>query len=184
MSNSKYAYKAYDPRSPQLFAKEAELLVRLLPPDTIIEHFGSSAVPELGGKGVIDIYVLTQKKDLQKISALLQEQGGYEYRPRGGDARRFFFEKHNDGQLYHLHLSDLENPNYLQCIADRDYLRTHPEEKQKYDAVKREASRLALQKTSYEEQKKTYQSSKKPYVDTLNRMALDWFVQQGADGGS
>lgn len=183
MLSSRYTHKPYNPHSPQLFAAERAQLENVLPFDIQIEHFGSSAVPGLGGKGVIDIYLLSTPKNIKKIAQLLENRAGYAFRPLGGDERRLFFRKYIEDQLYHLHLSDFDNPNFLECRTMRDYLRAHATEALQYDQVKMHASSLALQKTTHEEQKKIYQASKKTYIDELTKKALIWWKKQGADGG-
>jgi len=80
----------YDPAWPESFEREREHLQSCLPADLVrrIEHFGSTAVPGLAAKPIVDI--LVEVTDLQetrlRIASLLEAQG-YEYfwRPTRGD---------------------------------------------------------------------------------------------------
>jgi len=180
MDPQKYSYKPYENIYPALFKSEESRLKSELGTDIKIDHFGSSAVPDLGGKGIIDIFITAEKDKVESTSKILQEKLGYDFRPAGGDERRLFFRRYqkddNDIQrTYHIHLTDTENPNYKQSIALRDYLRLNPMEAKRYDNVKRQASELAMKSNDYEEQKKTYQKSKSSLLEELNQKSLSWF---------
>ncbi len=168
---NKYSYKTYDTSYPRIFEQEKHRLEQQLI-DTRIEHFGSSAVPNLGGKGIIDIYVVTNKNKVQNAFQILQEKLDYEFRPGGGDEHRFFFRRHDNNQLYHLHLSDDENPNFEQSIVLLDYLKNHPDDAARYDEIKRKASELAMQSDDYEKQKEVYQQTKANLIAELNKKAI------------
>ena len=162
-----------------LFKSEASRLKGKLGINVRIDHFGSSAVPNLGGKGIIDIFITTKKDKITLISKILQEKLGYDFRPDGGDEQRLFFwrcqKDNNDIQrTYHVHLTDAENQNYKQTIALRDYLRAHPQDAKRYDDVKKQASELAMKSNDYEEQKKIYQKSKSNLIEELNHKSLNW----------
>jgi GrpB-like predicted nucleotidyltransferase (UPF0157 family) len=74
----------YDPAWPGRFADELARLAPLLP-DAEIHHFGSTAVPSLAAKPVIDIIALVGDLD-EPIPALVQ-QAGYQYPPAYNDTR-------------------------------------------------------------------------------------------------
>ena len=63
-----YKFIPYDSVYPGLFEKEKVFLKKILSNKIIVEHFGSTAVPGLGGKGVIDIYLLVAK-ELMKVTS-------------------------------------------------------------------------------------------------------------------
>lgn len=63
-SMSKYVFKPYNSIFPELFEKEKERLSKYLTGEYQIEHVGSTAVQGLGGKGIIDIYLATPRKNL------------------------------------------------------------------------------------------------------------------------
>ncbi len=72
----------YDPNWPQLFADEAEFLWATLPNTVVkrIEHFGSTAVPGLGAKPVIDLLVeVSSLDDATREVVPLLESHGYDY---------------------------------------------------------------------------------------------------------
>ncbi|MCL4366030.1 GrpB family protein [Patescibacteria group bacterium] len=69
----KYVFRPYDINFPKLFEKERERIRKVLGKSDLIEHIGSTAVPSLGGKGIIDICIATDKKNLKVISKKLQK---------------------------------------------------------------------------------------------------------------
>ncbi len=92
-----------------------------------IEHVGSTAVPGLGGKGIIDIAIGVEKECMEDIKNKLQELG-YEFRPSFSTPDRFYFiiylpDPEEDRRRYHIHLTYLESKEWKELIGFRDYLR-------------------------------------------------------------
>jgi aminoglycoside phosphotransferase (APT) family kinase protein/GrpB-like predicted nucleotidyltransferase (UPF0157 family) len=109
-----------------------------------IEHIGSTSVPNLGGKGIIDIAIAAHKKDMELVSQQLQSLG-YEFRPTFSTPDRFYFiiylpDPEEGNRRYHVHLTYPENSEWGQFIGFRDYLKNHPDEVEEYAAMKRQAA--------------------------------------------
>ena len=140
-----FSFLPYDPIFPKLFAKEKSYLQQIIGKDTVIEHFGSTSVQGLGGKGVIDIYIQVPINKIKSISGILQ-QNGYVFRDYFKDEDHFLYQinraEGNKKYHYHIHLSSLGNNNFKDCIAFRDYLRAHPNACKKYAQVKQKATKL------------------------------------------
>jgi len=141
-----YSYLPYDPIFPKLFLKEKKYLQKIIGNDSVIEHFGSTAVPGLHGKGVIDIYILVLKQRMKAVSEILQKNG-YVYKNYASEKDRLFHDinkKYYDKRYhFHLHLSSIGNKNFADCIRFRDYLMKHPDAVEKYQKIKR----IAIKKT-------------------------------------
>ena len=146
---SKYAFKPYNPLFPGLFAKEkARISPHVLFPASI-EHVGSTAVPGLGGKGIIDIAIAVEKDGMEEAKSILQELG-YEFRPSFSTPDRFYFiiylpDPEEENRRYHVHLTYPEHIEWKELIGFRDYLKTHPEAMKEYADVKKEAAEMANQ---------------------------------------
>ena len=97
----KYAYHDYSKNYKLLFKEEKKNLKTFLK-GVKIEHVGSTAIPGMGGKKVIDIIVGVKKKFGNEKELL--KMNGYEFEESGGTAQRLFFKKIIAEQLYHLHL--------------------------------------------------------------------------------
>ena len=141
----KYQFKGYYPIYPRLYKKE-EAKIRKLFPKTTIEHVGSTSVPGLGGKGIIDIAIQTPKSKLKNYRSNL-ETLGFEYSlEHPGNDKRIFLQKRirygGKERLIHIHLT-LDNDFWNSFIVFRDYLRNNNKERDKYAKIKREAVKHA-----------------------------------------
>ena len=95
-------------------------------------------MPELDGKGVIDIMIAFKDTDEQEIAALLLEN--YYHRSDGGNINRIFMtssgEKESQPGDIHLHLVLKNSKDFDNAILFRDYLIHNPETKQAYSDLK------------------------------------------------
>jgi GrpB-like predicted nucleotidyltransferase (UPF0157 family) len=137
----------YDPRWPELFRREKKHLLACLPAELIrrVEHFGSTAVPGLAAKPVVDL--LVEVADLQatrtQIAPLLEAQGyDYFWRPtHGDDGPPFFawFIKRDPGsraRTHHIHMVEPDFPEHWDRLLFRDYLIEHPRVAREYEDLK------------------------------------------------
>jgi GrpB-like predicted nucleotidyltransferase (UPF0157 family) len=141
---SKYTYKPYNPLFPHLFEQEKQRIAPHLPTATI-EHIGSTAVPHLGGKGIIDIAIATPH--LNPASQILQTLG-YEFRPTFSTPTRLYLITFRPDPIettrrYHIHLTHPSSQEWHDLIAFRDHLRTHPSAREEYAALKKQAAEMA-----------------------------------------
>ena len=137
----------YDPRWPEMFRREKEHLLSCLPNDLIrrVEHFGSTAVPGLAAKPVVD--VLVEVTDLRatrvRIAPVLEAQGyDYFWRPtHGDDGPPFYawFIKRDSGtgiRTHHLHMVEAGFVEHWDRLLFRDYLAARPQVALQYQRLK------------------------------------------------
>ncbi|HTO98463.1 MAG TPA: ribonuclease III [Myxococcales bacterium] len=119
-----------DPRWGALAAEEAARLRGMLP-EAEVEHVGSTAVPDLEAKPVIDLLV-----GLRGLPPSLRLP---DYEPLGeaGVAGRLYFRKRGPVS-FNAQVVELGGPLWRDALVLRDYLRAHPEECERYAAKKRE----------------------------------------------
>lgn len=153
--------KPYDPSLPSYFEREEAFLIKNLGKGFEIHHIGSSAVPGLGGKNVIDILLLapTKKGAVNIIGKL--ESIGYFHNKNGGDEYRIFFNRnrfYNKKKVHiHLHLMWKSVKKYKDYLAFRDYLRKHQEEAERYYSLKKVwAEKAGRMREKYTEMKTDY----------------------------
>jgi GrpB-like predicted nucleotidyltransferase (UPF0157 family) len=152
--NAEVEIVEYDPAWPAAYAAERERLAPLLPTGVELRHFGSTAVPGLAAKPVIDMIALVD--DLDAPIAALVESGGYQY-PEAFNAtlahRRFLCYPTAAYRTHHLHLVD--DPGELERrLRFRDRLRTDPVLASEYVALKRAlAERYRDDREAYTEAK-------------------------------
>lgn len=151
----------YDPRWPVSFRQEREHLQACLPADLVlrIEHFGSTAIPGLSAKPIVDM--LVEVTDLQstkdRIVPVLESQGyDYFWRPTfGDDGPPFFawFIKREAGtgvRTHHIHMVESHFAVHWDRLLFRDYLIEHPEVAREYESLKvRLATASARDRVAY-----------------------------------
>ncbi len=109
-----------------------------------IEHVGSTSVPGLWAKPILDIDVgIASRADLPAVIGLLAAIG-YRYRGDFGipDREAFAYEGAIDFMPQHFYVCPGDSPEMRRHIALRDYLRAHPDARDEYSRVKREGARL------------------------------------------
>lgn len=162
----RYVFKPYDPIYPERFSKEKERLKKFLGEIVSIEHVGSTSIPGMGGKGIIDIAVAANsREDLSEVSSKLIEAGYYYEQADGTPDRWFHGRKVTDSERYHLHLTYEGSRDWIEMNAFRDYLKTHPEDFEEYAQIKKQAAELSNQDA------KTYMSIKQPIISEIIRKA-------------
>lgn len=131
----------YNSNWPRMFASEAAELERFLKPVLVkLHHIGSTSVPGLAAKPIIDM--LLEVTDLQALDPLNAHFIAMGYEPMGemGIERRRYFRKGGDDRTHHIHAFVAGDSHVLRHLAFRDYLRKHPEVCAEYEVIKREAA--------------------------------------------
>jgi GrpB-like predicted nucleotidyltransferase (UPF0157 family) len=153
----------YDPSWAQLFAEEREQLVGVFDGDVVgIEHIGSTSVPELCAKPIIDVLVGLRRLGLTEEQIAAMERLGYEYLGEHGLPGRLFFRK--DPRTHHVHVVTHGGEHWERQLTFRDTLRSDAEERRRYDAFKR---RLAAEGHPRE----TYTELKTPFIREVEARA-------------
>ena len=158
-----------DPGWPAAFEAEREQVAAVLG-DLLeeIEHMGSTAVPGLPAKPVIDLSVGLRTLDLPPERVAAMERLGYEYLGEHGLPGRLFFRKGGARRTHHVHAVEHGGDHWHRHRAFRDYLRAHPDEAASYGAEKRRAAAGTATRDEYWE-------AKQPYVDALFERAWAWY---------
>ena len=149
----------YDPAWPAAYERERVLIADALADLVLaIEHVGSTAVPGLGAKPVIDITVgVRTLVDGEKCVGPMEELG-YEYRGDGEIPGRHYFRKFTRGErTHHLNIVEHKGDFWERHILFRDYLREHLQEAQDYCELKvRLAERFGTDRLGYNEAKTAF----------------------------
>jgi len=163
----------YDSTWPELFRQEADRLRRCLPKGTIrrIEHFGSTAVPELAAKPIIDmlVEVTNLRVAREKIAPILRKRGyDYFWRPTFGDDvppwYAFFIKRNERGiRTHHIHMMTRHRnfEQHWESLLFRDYLTEHPEIAREYKRLK-----IGLAKR-YPKDRVAYTQAKRDFIERI-----------------
>jgi GrpB-like predicted nucleotidyltransferase (UPF0157 family) len=128
----------YDPRWPALYEREASRIRSLLGERVLLlEHAGSTSVPGLAAKPIIDIVLGVADPADEPAYVPAMEAGGYVLRIREPDWFEHRVFKGPDTDV-NLHVFAADSPEIVRMLAFRDRLRTHHDERRRYEAAKRE----------------------------------------------
>lgn len=138
--------RAYHPDWPKMYELEAARLRKLMGRDVIdIEHIGSTAIPGMPAKPILDIMAAVPSLDCALTHQSALEEAGYERRINGDlEDRRFFAKGPRTCRTHHLSLTLLGSSYWVNQIAFRDELVANPELAKKYAELKQYLSRRHL----------------------------------------
>lgn len=150
-------------------AAQAELLPVV--PEATIEHIGSTSVPGLAAKPIIDLMMITER--LAEIACDPSRIGdlGYEFRPAlfADDPDHLFFVRDTDGvRTEHLHVIHPRSPKPQADRDFRDYLSSHP------DAVRRYAEAKWTSAAANPHSRREYGDGKLAVLETIAAEARAW----------
>ena len=135
-----YEFRKYDEVFPLLYKNEERRIKKVIPKSSIIEHIGSTAVPRLQGKGIIDLMVSCPKKGIKKIKKSLETLG---YEVGSVDENRLFLRR--DAKVkgavrrFHVHVISSDNSLWSDALNFRDYLIKNPNIANEYAELKKKA---------------------------------------------
>ncbi|PMC34424.1 hypothetical protein CJ195_23540 [Bacillus sp. UMB0899] len=153
----------------QMFREESEKLKHIFGNEVVdIHHIGSTSVPGLKAKPIIDIMpVVKDINNVDKYTIEMQEIG---YDPKGenGIPGRRYFQKGGDNRSHHVHIYQVGSYEIKRHLAFRDYLKSCPDEVKNYGELK---ERLAQQ---FPYDIESYINGKDEFVKEIERKALEW----------
>ena len=173
----------YDPVWIAAFEEEAAILNAVFGQKVIeVHHIGSTAVPGLDAKPIIDILiVLDNTDDINSFDRAMEDVG---YRVRGecldapipGTPGRFYFSKETNGvHSHHVHVCAEGHWEIFDKLAFRDYLRAHGSTAAAYGELKR---RIAAQ---YRFDNVGYMHAKDGFVKSTLLEARRWYEPGGTE---
>lgn len=161
----------YTSRWQKMYQEEAQNLKEILNPILIdLHHIGSTSVPGLAAKPVIDILAIVSCiTEVEKYTSALVCTGYQALGECGIEGRRFF-TKGGDSRTHHLHIFSESSPHITRHLAFRDYLRHNPAAVSEYAKLK---TSLASRFPHDIEQ---YCSGKDDFIKKTEQLALRWYT--------
>jgi GrpB-like predicted nucleotidyltransferase (UPF0157 family) len=162
----------YDPAWPTQFVEEAaRIRVGLGPQALRIDHVGSTAVPGLKAKPIIDIQVSVRSLSPRGWLASRMNELGYCHLDLGEfDLVYPFFRRPAAWpQTHHVHICEVAGEQERKHLAFRDYLRSHPEQATEYAALKNRLAGVHLGRDDAERER--YSLAKTDFVETTIQLA-------------
>jgi GrpB-like predicted nucleotidyltransferase (UPF0157 family) len=157
----------YDPSWPAKFEAERTLLLETLGHRVTgpIEHVGSTAIPGLRAKPIIDIMIGVESLESSRGVIPMMKELAYQYWPYKADVMHWFCKPSDDFRTHHLHVVPFGSALWRDRLAFRDYLRANPNEAATYVALKND---LAVR---YSDDREAYTDGKDDFVRHILALA-------------
>jgi GrpB-like predicted nucleotidyltransferase (UPF0157 family)/RimJ/RimL family protein N-acetyltransferase len=160
----------HNPEWVTIFTAEAEMLRSILGTEVVtVHHIGSTSIPDLKAKPIVDI--LLEVQDIEKVDAFNKPMRQLGYEPRGEFGlphRRYFPKTVHGNRTHHVHTWQSGDVEIERHLAFRDYLIAHKEKAQEYGRLKED---LVAQ---YAGDREAYIAGKHNFCQELQRQALAW----------
>jgi GrpB-like predicted nucleotidyltransferase (UPF0157 family) len=150
----------YDSRWPLIFEEEKKVVFGALGHRvSVVEHFGSTSVPGLGGKNIVDMMAgIGSREEADKCQALLSDVGYDDVTPEPGEVDWFYcLGKRHPVVYFHLHLVLYPSERWRRQILFRDVLRVSPDIAAiYYELKKRLADEIGRDRQAYTDAKTSF----------------------------
>ncbi len=168
---------APDPAWPARFGQLKMMIQRQLGPSAIrVDHVGSTSIPGLAAKPVIDIQVSVLDVNDEGSFRPALESLGWPMRARE-PGHRFFRPAKGKPRTVHVHVCQTGSEWERVHLLFRDYLRAHPHRAAAYAAVKSELAER------HQDDGLEYTDAKGPFIEEQLRCAEEWAAQTGWSAG-
>lgn len=172
---SRYSFADYSPAWLCEFAAEASRLRDLIGAELLeVHHIGSTSVPGLAAKPVIDLLPLVLEiATMDRLSPTMVAAGYRVWGEYGIPSRRFFTKDQGGTRTHNLHFFAATSPEIERHLAFSAYLRSHPDACREYEALKRQA--IARHPTDIA----AYSDFKDAWIKRVEPIAVQWYREQG-----
>lgn len=151
------------------FQMEAKRLKSAMPETVKIYHIGSTSVPGLAAKPIIDM--IMEVENIERVDGWNERfiELGYIVKGENGiSRRRYFIHGTKEKCSYHLHVFEKGNPEIVRHLAFRDYMMAHCEEAEAYATLKKELAE------KYKYDGALYTEGKNEFVRNVDEKAKEW----------
>jgi GrpB-like predicted nucleotidyltransferase (UPF0157 family) len=157
----------YNEAWPRTFLAERTLLAQVLRPWLAgpIEHVGSTAVPGLAAKPIIDIMAAVNDLESSRPALGKLREVGYWYAPYRADVMHWLCKPSPELRTHHLHLVPFESPLWFERLAFRDLLTANPMLANEYAALKYYLAE------AHRHDRERYTEAKGPFIESALRGA-------------
>jgi GrpB-like predicted nucleotidyltransferase (UPF0157 family) len=165
----------FDPSWSAIYERERWRLVSVLEPWLVepLEHIGSTSIPGLVAKPIIDIVAVVDDIDRGNEIVSPLDAIGWVAAPEPGDVvwrEMSFCTPSVERRTHHLHVVERSSSSWRGWVAFRDYLRVHPEIAAEYSELK---CRLADEYGADPNERDAYRAGKASWISTITALALE-----------
>jgi GrpB-like predicted nucleotidyltransferase (UPF0157 family) len=164
----------YDERWPSEFQKIGSSIRAVLGPLALrIDHIGSTAIPNLAAKPIVDVQVSLQTFDEVDAIVLAMRSIGFAFRPENPDKTQRYFREMPGNKRTHIHMRRAGSFQEVFTLLFRDYLRCHPDDAHAYEENKFDLS------FAHRDSRLDYLNGKGPLIWEIIMRANRWSQQTG-----
>ncbi len=164
----------YDPEWPSLFTKLGASLREVLRDTALrIDHIGSTSIPGLAAKPIIDVQISVTSFSPADVYRVPLEALGYVFRAKNPELTKRYFRERPGDRRTHIHVRRAGSWAEQFALLFRDYIRAHPHSLERYATLKYS---LAEQ---YGEDRHGYTEAKAPFIWEVMALADRWCQETG-----
>lgn len=164
----------YDPEWPEIFSKLGATLREVLGETALrIDHIGSTSIPGLAAKPVIDVQISVASFEPLDVFRIPIESVGFVFRANNPDLTKRYFRERSGERRTHIHVRRLGSWVERSVLLFRDYVRVHAEDAKRYVELK---YRLAEE---YLDDRAGYTDAKAPFIWKVLTKANNWSQESG-----
>ncbi len=159
----------HNPEWAEEFEHEKQRIWHLIGPSIIdIQHIGSTSIPSISAKPIIDILIALVQPGLTDNQIISLQSLGYLYEGQVLDLLEHHFFRKGMPRTHHIHIANFESDFWHRHILFRDYLRAHIKEAKRYNQLKHELAK------TFEFDRKSYAIAKTPLIESILINARHW----------
>ena len=178
MEQQRVEIHEYTPEWIREFEAIADRLRSTLGEEVIrIDHIGSTSIPGLAAKPIVDIQLSVRALEPMAAYARHLERLGYVWRENNPERTKRYFREQPGQRRTHIHVRKLGSWHEQYALLFRDYVRRHPDARDRYEQVKRA---LAEQ---FRHDRYTYTEAKAPIFWEIIQKADRWAAATGWEPG-
>ena len=176
MMPSKYCFADYSDQWPAAFDQEKANLLALLGDELVaVHHIGSTSIPGLAAKPIIDLLPLVRRIEfLDEVAGRITQAGYRVWGEYGLKGRRYFTKDAGEYRTHNIHAYQVGDPAVERHLAFCAYLRSHEAARAEYEVIKRAA--YAMHPADVD----AYNGAKDQWIKRTQALAIDWYRQQSA----
>ena len=166
LDKNKVRLEPHDPEWAKMYETEAKELKHIFGNLAIdINHVGSTSIPNICAKPIIDIQVsLRSLADFEQVRHLF-EQAPYSVKPDPVPDEQLIRKGEETNRLFLIHVVEKGSERYINTLLFRDYLLSHPETAKAYEALKIELA------TKYANDRPSYTAAKSDFIQNIIKRA-------------
>ena len=162
----KVKLETYNKEWAKQFEAEKCLLMKIFGEDTPIEHVGSTSIPGISAKPIIDIAIgLDKLEDFETFRKIFESKPEYSIKDDSDKDEVLIRKGPEENRTHFIHISEKDSPRFKNYIKFRDYMREHAEARVQYENLKKELAE------KFADDRKSYTAAKAEFINEIIKRA-------------